>query len=100
MQTNYRNAPVMTRPFALYLWSGYDAAVWLARCKSTMLDVEYMRDQGRISESTFRWFHFFWTWGACRLGGAAGRKQNRRWFRLGAEGMLRTHERIARMIAS
>lgn len=77
-------------------------ATWL-RTGMNLADVERIERHGlvgnaRFSERTRDWFKFLWTWAAPRFSGAAAKKHDRAYKRLGKLGYDRRIARVQELV--
>lgn len=79
-------------------WSGYHAQR-AARSALTLEQASYQYTHGYMTETEWRWYLFFWTWGAARFGGTAAHKQDRAFAKLGREAFERRRARVRAMRA-
>ena len=73
-----------------------DAATHAARSSLTFEQAEYHYRQGYMTEDTWRWYTFFWTWLGPRFSSVAGAdwKQERAYNRLPYGGLYRRYDRV------
>lgn len=76
-----------------------------ARQAASFMRVPYrqaqlMRESGKIDERTWRWYRFFWVWGAYRISDVenASQRQFRTIRALGVDGLERRIQRVQRLI--
>lgn len=79
-------------------------AQWL-RTRASLADVGAVSSRGlvdneRFTENARRAYRLIWTWSAYRLGGTAGRRQDRVWSKCGREFLDRRIERCRRIAAA
>lgn len=77
----------------------YNPAIRAATMCHTFEQAERAARIGLLTEDTWRWYVFFWTWTAPRFSNAANAeaKQMRCYERLGVEGAYRRFDRVKRL---
>lgn len=63
----------------------------------SLSQLDVARQQGSITELEYRWRVLFWTWGAVRLAGKAGRLQDRCYEAFGLDGVDRRIKRVSNL---